>query len=122
MATFNGAYIFGLACKVTGPLSGGYRRQEETFPGVSGKRVYRLGANSLMWTIRGRLVDSTLAGIKQQTADAIAYVDGRVYDFVDSDGTYYQNCLLNAWAPVGPPAACSAGFTQEVTATVECIA
>jgi hypothetical protein len=125
-ARFDGLLLFGEQTRVIGPIPRN-RQQREILPGVAGFRVYRLGTDSVIWQVRGRLVASTLANLETLLMDGANYVDGQLYDFQTTGGNIFGDCLLNDFRPVEEIQAGSglilgswaSIWTVEVGATVE---
>jgi hypothetical protein len=124
--TFNGQSIFGSFNKVTGP-SRGYRAMRSQLPAVDGVRVYRLGKDTQIWIVRGRITGASLSSVLTTINAGLALHDGQTHAFVDLAGTSHSNCMLNDYRPIGNYRAIilaggSGATTVEVQGTVEQLA
>jgi hypothetical protein len=121
-ALFDQVPIFGVTIRQTGPFSS-YRLQRESLPGTAGFRGYRLGQGPVSWTIRGRLIASSLAQMTSLLFQYGSYNNGKTFQFSDNGGVEFQNCFLTDYRPVGPYMSVVIGgfarVTVEVQGTVE---
>jgi len=121
---FNGQAIFGAQTKeTTGDQA--FREQRETLPGADGVRIYRLGAGTRTWTVRGRLSYTTRGALESAINAALAYRNGQLYTYTSAAGNAYANCLLTNFQQIGQvqrivAANNAAAYTVEVQGTVEC--
>lgn len=121
--TYGGSAIFGQFNKQSGP-SRPYRALRSQLPTVDGARVYRLGKDPVVWTVRGRLIGASLAALNGSIAGAIAMQDGQTRTFIDNGGTAFLNCILTDFRSVGPFTSITLpngtpGATVEVQGTIE---
>src|SRR4051812_47674587 len=93
---FNGTAIFGI-CTKEDIGDQAYRALKSALPGVDGVRVYRMGKGTQIFTIEGRLVATTRAGLSAAIQGANALRNGVLHAYTAADGTNYANCLLNSF-------------------------
>ena len=113
--------IFGTPVSVTGPVKA-IRTQRESLPGVNGVRIYRLGEDTRTWSVRGRLTALSLQKLISLLEFGQSYQNGKLYQFQDSSGLKYDNCMLNDFRASSPRTWSSAGYTIQIQATVEQVA
>lgn len=119
MATLGGIDIFGDQVKQVGPTRK-YRAMRRFLPGVSGFRVYRMGGDSYVIQVSGRITGTSRANLEAKIATALAMIDGQLRTYV-GDGASYTNCLLDTYEP-GPVSRVTTGgsvtYTCRVSATL----
>jgi len=85
-------------------------------------RIVGVGVDTRTWTLRGRLVSTTLDALQRSIASTQDML-GMVSTFEETGGTRWRNCVLIDFRPAGEYRRCMVGgadfFTVEVTATVE---
>lgn len=121
--TFNSVSLFGSQfTKVAGPVAG-YRAQRSQLPGVNGVRLYRLGKEPRVWTVRGRLIAATAASLESAVIAAGDYINGNLYTFATAAASY-TNCRLTSFVEIGRRQTIilpngSGAATVEVQGTIE---
>jgi hypothetical protein len=121
---FRGQLIFGSQVQQTGPIPK-MRFQREQLPGVRGYRVYQLigaGPDTYTWTLRGRLVATTLDRLQASIVNSQDWI-GTFGLFEETGGAEWDNCELVDYRPTSGFKRCIIDgityFTCEVSGTVE---
>ena len=97
---FNGLRLFGWPTRQGGPIPA-YRTQKHVIPGIRGFRIFDLGAESLTYTVRGRISTLSLAECEELVALGCSYVDANVYQFRTTSLLLLNNCNMTDFRPVG---------------------
>lgn len=99
--TFGGSAIFGTFNRLDGPVRQ-YRAMRSQLPTVDGVRVYRIGKDVKVWSVRGRIIVGSVVNAISAVQTGIALQDGQPRVFVDTGGLAHANCILNDFRPIGP--------------------
>lgn len=126
MNTYGGQQIWGTRTRQGGPFRP-YRAMRSQLPSVDGARVYRIGKDPRVWTVRGRLFANGLASLNSTILSYQALADGQTRTFNDAGGASHSNCILTRYGPVGAFQVYAdlngqSRVTVEVEGVVECLA
>lgn len=113
--------IFGGQTTQVGPVPQS-RVMREQLPGVRGYRLYQLvgpGADTLTWTVQGRIVARTFRGLILFLTGVMDNDVGRIAKFVDNSGEAFDACELVDYRPVPPFQRCKIGGVDYMTCLVQ---
>ncbi len=116
--TFAGQPIWGAPTSTIKGPTGKYRAMREFLPGVDGARIYRLGRDPIMWTVRGRVTGLSMASLIDAIEAGVSLENGQLYTFVDSAGNSYNNCLLSSFGPIGEFEGCTMPSAQSAVTVI----
>lgn len=99
-ASYDGAFIFGTAVKMTSPINPS-ADQENAFFGISGVESLFGGTRGRATLVTGLLYGDGAAGLASAEALFESYLDGIARVLVSTLGVAYSNVKLAAFVPKG---------------------